>query len=102
MRVLPASLKNVCENGIQLVEDARNKSLKFSKYSQEDFDNFIAQIKGRTKLSTDGAEKVIDLMKNKYGDSRWGYINSLTEVAQDYTLERRIELENIAGNLLAA
>ena len=100
-----ASLKNVdvlCENAIQLVEDARNKSLKFSKYSQEDFDNFIAQIKGRTKLSTDGAEKVIDLMKNKYGDSRWGYINSLTEVAQDYTLERRIELENIAGNLLAA
>lgn len=74
MRVLPASLKNVdvlCENAIQLVEDARNKSLKFSKYSQEDFDNFIAQIKGRTKLSTDGAEKVIDLMKNKYGDSRW-------------------------------
>lgn len=102
---LAASLKNVdalCENACQLVEDARSKSMKFSKYSQEDFDNFIAQIKGRTKLSTDGAEKVISLMQNKYGDSRWGYINSLTEVAQDYTLERRIELENIAGNLLAA
>lgn len=102
---LAASLKNVnalCENAIQLVEDARGKTMKFSKYTQEDFDNFISQIKGRTKLSSEGAEKVVDLMKHKYGDSRWGYVNSLTEVAQDYTLERRIELENIAGSILAA
>lgn len=102
---LAASLSNVdmlCENACQLVEDARDKSMKFSKYSQEDFDAFIAQIKGTTRLSNDGAEKVIDLMQTKYGDTRWGYINSLTEVAQDYTLERRLELERIAGNLLAA
>lgn len=102
---LVASLSNVdvlCENACQLVEDARDKSMKFSKYSQEDFDAFIAQIKGTTHLSNDGAEKVIDLMQTKYGDTRWGYINSLTEVAQDYTLERRLELERIAGNLLAA
>lgn len=102
---LVASLKNVdllCENACQLVEDARSKSLGFSRYSQEDFDNFIAQIKGSTKLSSESAGKVIDLMQTKYGDSRWGYINSITEVAQDFTLERRLELERIAGNMLAA
>lgn len=102
---LVASLKNVdllCESACELVNSTRQKSLEFYKYTQEDFDAFLAQIKGTTKLSNEGAEKVIDLMKTKYGDSKWGYINSLTEVAQDYTLERRLEIEKIAGNLLAA
>lgn len=102
---LTAALDNVdklCENSIQLVKDAKSKPMGFQRYSQEDFDNFISQIKGRTKLSTDGAQKVITLMKDKYGDSKWGYINSLTEVAQEYTLERRLEIENIAGEILAA
>lgn len=104
---LAASLSNVdmlCESAVEMVEFSRSRSVNFdvNTMSQEDFEAFIAQIKGTTKLSNDGAEKVIDLMRNKYGDSRWGYINSLTEVAQDYTLERRLELERIAGNLLAA
>lgn len=102
---LVASLKNVdmlCEHSLELVENARSKSMGLSKFSQEDFEAFVAQIKGSTRLSNESAEKVIDLMQNKYGDSKWGYINSLTEVAQDYTLERRLEIEKIAGNLLAA
>lgn len=104
---LVAALKNVdklCESAVEMVELSRSRSVNFdvNTMSQEDFEAFIAQIKGTTKLSNDGAEKVIDLMRNKYGDSRWGYINSLTEVAQDYTLERRLEIEKIAGNLLAA
>ena len=41
-------------------------------------------------------------MKPKYEDNIWGLINSITEVAQDFTLERRLELERIAGNLLVA
>lgn len=67
-----------------------------------------SRIKALTKLSDEGVEKVIETMYNNYTTKRWGFINSLTEVAQDYTLERRIELEQIAsrfltrGNLLAA
>lgn len=104
---LVASLKDVdmlCEHAVDLVEAARSRSSHYnvSNLSPEDFETFIAQIKGQTKLSSEGANKVINLMQTKYGDSRWGYINSLTEVAQDYTLERRLELEGIAGNLLAA
>lgn len=104
---LVSSLKNVdelCENAVKMVELSRSRSVHFNvnKMSQEEFDTFIAQIKGATKLSNEGAEKVVTLMREKYDSSRWGYINSLTEVAQDYTLERRLELERIAGNLLAA
>ena len=67
-----------------------------------------SRIKALTRLSDEGVEKVIETMYNNYTDNRWGFINSLTEVAQDYTLERRIELEQVAsrfltrGNLLAA
>lgn len=35
-----------------------------------------------------------------YAMSRWGLINSITDVAKQYTLERRIELEKTAGKFL--
>ena len=62
----------------------------------------ITSVRHKTKLSEEGAQKVIELSQSKYGLSDWGIINSITEVAQDYTLERRIELETIAGGLLRA
>lgn len=63
-------------------------------------EDFIQKLKSKTNLSEDGVNKVIDLSNNKYGFSDWGIVNSITEVAQDYTLERRIELEKIAGSML--
>lgn len=87
---------------------AMQYSILGSKYSatQEDRDrlleNLVQKLKSRTKLSDEGVSKVINLAENKYGLSDWGVINSITEVAQDYTLERRIELEKIAGSMLRA
>ena len=61
------------------------------------------QINGElANLSEENANKVIYLMKDRYDMSRWGLINGITEVAQDFTLERRLELERMAGNLLVA
>lgn len=45
-------------------------------------------------------EKVIPLIIDVYGNTSWGVVNAVTQVAQDYTLERRLELETNAGNLL--
>ena len=104
---LVASLNNVdelTEHAVELVQMAKSKSSHYNvdNLSQEDFDAFVASIKNTTNLSTESASKVINLMQTKYDSSRWGLINGLTEVAQDYTLERRIELERIAGNMLTA
>ena len=56
-----------------------------------------------TRLSDDSANKVIQLMLDgTYESNKWGMINAITQVAQDFTLERRIELERIAGNILTA
>lgn len=104
---LVSSLKNIDEL-TQYAVDRINYNRKrlnhwsvTSEYS-DDIQEFINHIRQKTNLSQDSASKVIDLMKTKYEDTRWGLINSITEVAQDFTLERRLELERIAGNLLVA
>jgi len=51
-------------------------------------------------LSQEAAQKVLTVQEEKYPDTYWGVINAITEVAQDYTLERRLEIERAAGNML--
>lgn len=104
---LVASLSRVDElteyaiGSIQRTRERYNHWSATSEY-EDDIKEFISYIRQQTNLSQDGASKVIDLMNTKYEDTRWGLINSITEVAQDYTLERRLELERIAGNMLVA
>ena len=68
----------------------------------DDIDELLKEIKETTKLSDESAEEVIEYINCKYDKTRWGLINGITEVAQKFTLERRIELETIAGNMLVA
>lgn len=105
---LSKSLENVdmlTEHAVEWVKYAKEQGV--SKFNIHSLDNkqmeeFVQLIRQQTNLPEDSANKVITLMKDKYDDSKWGYINSITEVAQDFTLERRLELEKIAGNLLVA
>ena len=105
---LSKSLSNVdmlTEHAVERVQYTKEQGVsKFniSSLDKDQMDEFIQYIRQQTNLSEESASKVITLMREKYDDSKWGYINSITEVAQDFTLERRLELERIAGNLLVA
>lgn len=66
-----------------------------------DNDTAYSLLKG-IKLNAEGRDKVIELMDNRYGKTKWGLINGITEVAQDYTLDKREELEIAAGNILTS
>ena len=104
---LVASLSRVdelTEYAIGSIERTRGRYNHWSATSEyeDDIKEFINYIRQKTNLSENGAEKVINLMNEKYEDTRWGLINSITEVAQDFTLERRLELERIAGTMLVA
>lgn len=104
---LVKSLQNIdllTENAVEWVQLAKHKENNWSAISdnEDDIQEFVNYIRQRTNLSEYSASKVIDLMKTKYEDTRWGLINGITEVAQDYTLERRIELERLAGLMLVA
>ena len=101
------SLNNIpllIEHSKELIEEARKDGERYStkNFNEQQLKDFIERIKIKTKLSDDGVNKVIQFMNDKYGFSKWGFVNSLTEVAQDYTLERRIEIEKIAGDVLMA
>ena len=92
------------EEAMDSIERARNRYNHWDIHSEhpEEIQEFTNYIRQQTNLLEDSASKVINLMQTKYDDNRWGLINSITEVAQDFTLERRLELERIAGNLLVA
>lgn len=104
---LVASLKDVdllTEHAVEWVQRAKGRLNHWSANSEyeDNIKEFVAYIRQKTNLSEDSANKVINLMQTKYEDNKWGLINSITEVAQDFTLERRLELERIAGHLLVA
>lgn len=67
---------------------------------KEDIEELLEDIKKATNLPDESATEVIEFMVQKYDRTQWGLINGITEVAQKYPLERRIELETIAGNML--
>lgn len=104
---LVKSLENVdllTDNAVEWVRQSQHKENHWSAVSKvnDDIEEFVAYIRQQTALSEESSRKVISLMQTKYEDNRWGLINSITEVAQDFTLERRLDLERIAGNLLVA
>lgn len=90
------------ENAKELIEEARKDSQGFALpyYNESHMKDFVERVKLKTRLSDESVSKVISMMTEKYSPTRWGLINSITEVAQDFTLERRVELEKIAGDLL--
>ena len=87
---------------INSIENTRNMPLNSYFKKEEDLQNLINFVKNSTRLSEEHSEKVVNIMQKSYEPNRWGMINAITEVAQEFSLERRIELERIAGNLLIA
>ena len=45
---------------------------------------------------------IIELMANTYTPTKWGLLSAVTDHAKQFTLERRLELEEKAGRLLTA
>ena len=91
--------------GFESFNDIKTKCIDIIRETKEiptndDIEKLTEEIKTATKLTDDVVEEVITLMDTSYDRSRWGLINGITEVAQKYTLERRLQLEQIAGELL--
>lgn len=78
----------------------KGETYDFDNMEEDVMTHFIKSVKHKTALSDKSMDKVIELMQTRYTPTRWGLINSITEVAQDFTLSRRLELEKIAGDML--
>lgn len=64
------------------------------------FDTLLTKAQHELHLGKGGKEKLIELSNTVYGRSLWGAVNCVTELAQNYTLEDRIAMEQWAGNTL--
>lgn len=89
-------------SAMEFIDEARKSDDKYNitRFTESQLKDFTDKVKLNTKMSDESVAKVINMMQEKYSPTRWGLINSITEVAQDFTLERRVELEKIAGDML--
>ena len=60
-------------------------------------------LRDRYNFSAPEVENVMRILQSgAYPQSRWGFVNSITDAAKSYTLERRSALEKMAGHILLA
>lgn len=82
-------------NAVQLIKENRNRFLK-----DYELEMYLEKAKKELRLSEKSQEKLKDLINNTYNHTTWGVINSITELAHDFTLDTRLELEAWAGDML--
>jgi hypothetical protein len=90
-----SQIKEIAE---EVITKAGSKKLPFDIEDEEQVERFRVS----HKVSKDAMSLILQGMKEeKYGKpSVWSLINVMTEVAQDYTLDTRIDIEREAGRLL--
>jgi hypothetical protein len=110
MGITPIEVETELANRIKMVPEliARSESIikaargeKLNLNDEKVFEKIMSDIRRLSHLSEDDAKKVIDLAKARYGMTRWGVVNSMTEIAQNFELDDRIRIENAAGRLIA-
>ena len=77
-------------------------SAKQHKLSSDDLKYLLATAKAKVRMTDENAQAVTSLIGTVYPQTEWGFMNAVTEAAQTYELERRMELEQYAGSLLVA
>lgn len=94
------SIKNaeLLRNNIEkLLQEANNVILKESEMI-----HIIDKLRIDMKVSEKMCDDIISIAKEKYGNTKYGIIQGITEKAQEYSLDTRLELEEYAGRLLVA
>jgi len=87
-RLTNMSVDLIRENGKRMLKDYELKM-------------YLEKAKREMKLSEKSVDKLSGLVCDggTYAPTMWGFINGITELAQDFTLDTRIDMENWAGNL---
>ena len=101
---LPKIITSV-EERIERTRNSDSILLPNEIYSMTDQEvkDLMDDIRRDTGLSEAHTRKVISIIEEeRYEANKWGYINALTDVAKDLTLEKRLDLEKYAGTLLVA
>lgn len=86
-------IDTLCEVAVNLIKETNKKML-----SDYEMDSLIQKARAELKLSKEKTEKLTVLINDNYNKTKWGFINGVTELAQEFTLDTRYDIENWAGN----
>ena len=81
-----------------VIKAARTEKIDFK--DEKIFERMVNDIRRLSKVSEEDAKAVIELSQSRYGNTRWGVVNAMTEVAQKFELDDRIRIENAASRLI--
>lgn len=98
------SIENIpmlIEHSEELISEAKSNSL--GTLQKEQMLTYIEDLQKKANIPEESAKRVMNIVKSEvYGaPTRWTLINALTQEAQNFTLEKRLEVENFAGKLLS-
>ena len=100
--VAMGQIPSLCKWATKTITEKIADGARFDNLTPDEMNDLIKQVSTATSLDEAGSKGVIEVMYDKYTHNQWGLINAITEVAQNFTLERRIELEKIAADMLIA
>ena len=92
-----SKLKEYTDLSIDMINNTRKVRFNMLELGKK-----LDRVKLDTNIGDDGIDFMRELIQHKYSATNWGLINALTEVAQRYTLDRRLEIERYASKLLVA
>ena len=72
------------------------------RLNPKEMELWIDKAKRDMKLSKEKTEALTTLIQQKYEPSIWGVANGVTELAQNYTLDSRLDMEEWAGGVFAS
>lgn len=98
LKRIPELVKSTKESILNLRDTS--DLVSYSMWEEEKQNAFVNRIRSLTRMNDDDIMSAVSVMENTYVVNVWGFVNALTQVAQKYTLERRLEIEKFAGSLL--
>lgn len=85
------------------LDEATKKQIEAAasaKLEEVAFEQNLAKAQKDLHFGKSGKEKIIELADSEYDHTQWGLINAITQTAQDYTLDSRLEMEEWCGRQL--
>lgn len=91
------NLSDLIHYTCKVIEDTRANSVNMIQ-----LEKLLSRIQIETRLGESSIDSLRELINEKYDTTLWGMINAITEEAQKFSLDRRLELERYASKFLIA
>ncbi len=93
-------IETLKENSVSQILAAQKRNLSF-----KEMEMYLERVRKELhlgKVLTIGERPAQEWIEDEFGPNLWGVVNFITQKAQEYSLDDRVDMETYAGRLLAA